>query len=100
MRGWPSTSCRGYDNQNIRKLRDYFPDERIDFHDWFPTPEEQIKQCLFPIRNNEIESIEIDDVSRLAVVTLRQNSKGVKSTDYQKYVPLCETVTGYQIEFI
>lgn len=95
-----SEACYGYDQQYLRRIKEYFPGEWIHFHDWDQKPEEQIRLCLYPIRSYEIESVEIDDSSGLAVVTLNQIPKNTILSESAPNIALCEEVTGYKIEII
>jgi len=95
-----SEMCYGYDHANLQRIREYLQGERIYFHDWYKAPEDQISICLYPIKRHEIESVEIDDSSRLAVVTLSLNASKTASSETDLNLALCEEVTGYKIEVI
>ncbi len=95
-----SEICYGNQHETNKKIRELFPYEWINFHDWHQTPEEQIALCLFPIRRHQIRSIEIDDSSNLAFVTLVNvlNHNGLNKDDPN--ISLCEEITGYHIEIL
>ena len=92
--------CYGFEQQNLWRIKQYFPSEFIHFHEWDQQPEEQIILCLFPIRRYDIESVEIDDSSNFAVVTLNQVLDNTTSGQNPQNIQLCEGVTGYTIEIL
>ena len=100
----PSTSCCGENLCNLYRLRSIFPDEIILFHDWYDEPEDLLKSCLYPIKYDEIQSIEIHEHKKIAVVTLYQSlfsrSFFDKRYDFNRNKILCEKITNYTIEFI
>jgi len=93
-----SEACYGQHRENLQKIRQYFLTELIYFHEWCNIPEQQIAVCLYPIKNNRIYSVEIDNLSNLAVVTLKDIADKEILTDTD--LALCEDVTGFQIELI
>ena len=95
-----SEACYGYEHGNLQRIKEYLPGERIYFHDWYETPEDQISICLYPIKRHEIESVEVDDSSQLAVVTLNQGANKIVSSERDLNLALCEEVTGFKIEVI
>jgi len=94
-----SETCYGFQHDKAKRIKQYLSGEWIHFHDWYQTPEEQIALCLYPVKSHEIQSVEIDDPSRLAVVTLNR-IPDIVLTESDPNLVLCEEVTGYQIEIM
>ncbi len=95
-----SEVCYGHEHLNLRRIREHLPGEWVNFHEWRKTPEDQISICLYPIKSHEIKSVEIDDVSGLAVVTLNQTASRAVSSEADLNLALCEEITGFKIEVI
>lgn len=95
-----SEICYGIDHDNLRRIRDQVSGELVYFHDWFDKPEMQIGVCLYPLKREAIKVIEIDEFSKLAVITLdlQKTVDGPKLSDDN--IALCEEVTGYKIEIL
>ena len=97
-RGLASKICYGDDYDKINALRIKFPGEMFYFHEWSNDLETMIKNCLFPIKPDDIYWIDIQHDMNTIDIKLNEGVDENILTYQQKI--LCERIIGWRIEFV
>jgi len=93
-----SQVCRGHNNERAKKIQEETMREWIYFHEWYDDTREQIISCLYPLKNTDVDSIDLDDNSNIAIVTLREKIESSPTWRDQYRLNISERVTGWRIE--
>ena len=93
-----SRTCYGHNNEYLRMIKQEIMGERIHFHEWHNDLKELIIRCLYPLKKSEVYSIDLDNESNKASITLKENTGFSPSLFGQSWLTLSERVTGWRIE--
>lgn len=93
-----SQACRGRDNEHSKMIQQETMGEWLYFHEWRDDPKEQIMGCLYPLKSSDVDTLELDDKSNTALVTLKDKTDSSPSWRGQYKLALSERVTGWRIE--
>jgi transcription antitermination factor NusA-like protein len=98
MTNLASKVCQGKDFENVDKIKILTSGEFIYFYEWTGDIKRQIKTCLYPIKEADIMTIDIDDKSKTAVITFKDEVGAEERVGAIISIELCEKVTGWKIE--
>lgn len=94
-----SQVCRGLYNERLKAIQQETQGEWIYFHEWSDDRREEIIGCLYPLRESDVEAINLDDGSNTAIITLRRYVRESPPMWRSQYnLALSERVTGWRIE--
>jgi transcription antitermination factor NusA-like protein len=93
-----SLQCYGPNYVNSETILQRLNRERLYFHEWFDEPKKQIMECLYPIKRNEIYSVDLNTDSNTATVVLKDLHSLSATTINQYNLVLAERVTGWRID--
>ncbi|MCI0530331.1 MAG: hypothetical protein L0Y74_00025 [candidate division Zixibacteria bacterium] len=92
-----SQVCIGQDMEYLKAVQQEFLREWIYFHEWADDPVRQIKICLHPLRESDIESVELNNESNTAIIRLKKVLESPPLWRGQYNLALAERVTGWRI---
>lgn len=96
--GLPSAKCIGKGNSRLNAIRTRLPGEWINFIDWTDDSRELIRRALFPLQRRKIVEIQLDEVSREAIVRVPDEGSASKAVGNNLInLQLAEAATGWKI---
>jgi transcription antitermination factor NusA-like protein len=84
--------CAGQNNERRIDVQQTIG-EPLHFHEWEDDPGKMIRRCLYPVRDWQIKSIELDDMTNTAMVEIDP----APTIQEKSFFPVAERLTGWRI---